>query len=181
MYHHLQLVWLSLMLLLKRAHLLIPFCVTHAQAVHPDAYRLRILNACNTRTMQLRFARYACVFPAAACVVALSVLPLVTECAFLTPTPNTTTTNAHDPTTNTQQQPYYNPTRSTTTGARSPRSTLCPPSTSPPCCPSTSSETREASSHRCVWMVFWLMCGVTSCVLDLSGCSRAVWLQDVFE
>jgi FtsP/CotA-like multicopper oxidase with cupredoxin domain len=25
--------------------------------VHPDAYRLRILNACNTRTMQLRFAR----------------------------------------------------------------------------------------------------------------------------
>ena len=27
------------------------------QSVHPDAYRLRILNACNTRTMQLRFAR----------------------------------------------------------------------------------------------------------------------------
>lgn len=27
------------------------------QTVHPDAYRLRILNGCNTRTLQLRFAR----------------------------------------------------------------------------------------------------------------------------
>jgi len=28
-----------------------------AQIVHSDAYRLRILNACNTRTLQLKFGR----------------------------------------------------------------------------------------------------------------------------
>jgi hypothetical protein len=27
------------------------------QTVYPDAYRLRILNGCNSRTLQLRFAR----------------------------------------------------------------------------------------------------------------------------
>lgn len=28
-----------------------------SKVVYPDAYRLRILNGCNSRTMQLRFAR----------------------------------------------------------------------------------------------------------------------------